>query len=140
MMHTAASVDHCSTPWCGTPSLYTLRSAHWWMIHRSAPAPTSSWARRPPGTPSRMTCLSTTSSGSLLLPLTALAQAPPGVARGDVVAIDNGTLTLKLADGERQITLPPNGPVMQITPGDRARAGTPAFLIAGKDAGRGIEL
>jgi hypothetical protein len=43
---------------------------------------------------------------ALILPLAALAQAPPGVARGVVVAIDNGTLTLKLADGATEkITL-----------------------------------
>jgi hypothetical protein len=38
-------------------------------------------------------------AAALLLPLTALAQAPPGVARGVIVAIDNDTLTLKVADG-----------------------------------------
>ena len=35
----------------------------------------------------------------LLLPWAALAQAPPGVARGVIVAIESDTLTLKLADG-----------------------------------------
>jgi hypothetical protein len=39
---------------------------------------------------------------ALLLPWAALAQAPLGVARGIVVAIDNGTLTLKLADGSTE--------------------------------------
>jgi hypothetical protein len=38
----------------------------------------------------------------LLLPLTVLAQPPPGVARGVIVAVDNGTLTLKSADGTTQ--------------------------------------
>jgi hypothetical protein len=33
-----------------------------------------------------------------LLPLSVQAQAPPGVARGVIVTIDNDTLTLKLAD------------------------------------------
>jgi hypothetical protein len=94
----------------------------------------------------------------LLFPLAALAQAPPGVARGVIVTVGNDTLTLKLADGskmtngtvgkvtaagtgrqlqvsypngERQITVPPNVPVVQITPGERslAKPGTAAFLI-----------
>jgi hypothetical protein len=37
-----------------------------------------------------------------LLPLCVMAQAPPGVARGVVVAIENDTLTLKLADGSTE--------------------------------------
>ena len=37
-----------------------------------------------------------------LLPWTALAQAPPGVARGVIVAIESDTLTLKLADGSSE--------------------------------------
>ena len=41
-----------------------------------------------------------------LLPWAALAQAPPGVARGVIVAIESDTLTLKLADGSSEkITL-----------------------------------
>ncbi len=35
----------------------------------------------------------------VLLPLSALAQAPPGVARGTIVSIENDTLTLKVANG-----------------------------------------
>jgi hypothetical protein len=38
----------------------------------------------------------------LLLPWAALAQAPPGVARGVIVAIESDTLTLKLADGSSE--------------------------------------
>ena len=38
----------------------------------------------------------------LLLPWAALAQAPPGVARGVIVAIEGDTLTLKLADGSSE--------------------------------------
>ena len=37
-----------------------------------------------------------------LLPWAALAQAPPGVARGVIVAIESDTLTLKLADGSSE--------------------------------------
>jgi hypothetical protein len=37
-----------------------------------------------------------------LLPLCVMAQAPPGVARGVVVAVDNDTLTLKLVDGSSE--------------------------------------
>ena len=41
-----------------------------------------------------------------LLPWAALAQAPPGVARGVIVALESDTLTLKLADGSSEkITL-----------------------------------
>jgi len=36
---------------------------------------------------------------ALTVPLAALAQAPPGVARGDIVSVVNETLTLKPADG-----------------------------------------
>jgi hypothetical protein len=36
---------------------------------------------------------------ALLTPLTCLAQAPPGVARGEIVSVVNDTLTLKPADG-----------------------------------------
>ena len=35
----------------------------------------------------------------VLLPLSAHAQAPPGVARGTIVSIENDTLTLKVANG-----------------------------------------
>jgi len=38
----------------------------------------------------------------LFLPWAALAQAPPGVARGVIVAIEGDTLTLKLADGSSE--------------------------------------
>ena len=38
----------------------------------------------------------------VLLPLSALAQAPPGVARGTIVSIENDTLTLKVADGSTE--------------------------------------
>src|SRR5882757_8627975 len=38
----------------------------------------------------------------LFLPWAALAQAPPGVARGVIVAIESDTLTLKLADGSSE--------------------------------------
>jgi hypothetical protein len=37
-----------------------------------------------------------------LLPLGVMAQAPPGVARGVVVAVESDTLTLKLADGSTE--------------------------------------
>jgi hypothetical protein len=36
---------------------------------------------------------------ALLMPLTCIAQAPPGVARGVIVSVENNTLTLKPADG-----------------------------------------
>src|SRR5450755_2782484 len=36
---------------------------------------------------------------ALTVPLATLAQAPPGVARGDIVSVVNDTLTLKPADG-----------------------------------------
>ena len=36
---------------------------------------------------------------ALTVPVAALAQAPPGVARGDIVSVVNDTLTLKPADG-----------------------------------------
>jgi len=39
-------------------------------------------------------------AAALLLPLAVLGQAPPGVARGIIVAIQNDTLTLKSADGK----------------------------------------
>jgi hypothetical protein len=39
---------------------------------------------------------------AILLPLPAEAQAPPGVARGTIVSIQNDTLTLKLADGSTE--------------------------------------
>jgi hypothetical protein len=44
-------------------------------------------------------------------------------------------LQVSYPNGERQITVPPNVPVVQITPGERAlaKAGTPAFLIVVKD-------
>jgi hypothetical protein len=38
----------------------------------------------------------------LILPWSAFAQAPPGVARGVIVAIESDTLTLKLADGSSE--------------------------------------
>jgi hypothetical protein len=38
----------------------------------------------------------------LLIPWAARAQAPPGVARGVIVAIQSDTLTLKLADGSSE--------------------------------------
>lgn len=38
----------------------------------------------------------------VLLPLSALAQAPPGVARGTIVSIENDTLTLKVANGSTE--------------------------------------
>ena len=38
----------------------------------------------------------------LLFPVAALAQAPPGVARGVIVTVGNDTLTLKLADGSTE--------------------------------------
>jgi hypothetical protein len=41
-------------------------------------------------------------AAALLLPLTVFAQAPPGVARGVIVAVENDTLTLKSADGTTQ--------------------------------------
>jgi hypothetical protein len=36
---------------------------------------------------------------ALVMPLASIAQAPPGVARGVIVSVDNNTLTLKPADG-----------------------------------------
>lgn len=36
---------------------------------------------------------------ALLMPLTSIAQPPPGVARGVIVSVDDDTLTLKPADG-----------------------------------------
>ncbi|HEY0340112.1 MAG TPA: hypothetical protein VGC34_04845 [Steroidobacteraceae bacterium] len=46
-------------------------------------------------------------------------------------------LQVSYPNGERQITVPPNVPVVQITPGERAlaRPGTPAFLIVAKGPG-----
>jgi hypothetical protein len=41
-------------------------------------------------------------AAALLLPVTGLAQAPPGVARGVIVAVENDTLTLKLAGGSTE--------------------------------------
>jgi hypothetical protein len=41
-------------------------------------------------------------AAAVLLPATVFAQAPPGVARGVIVSVDNGTLTLKSADGATQ--------------------------------------
>jgi hypothetical protein len=41
-------------------------------------------------------------AAALLLPLTVFAQAPPSVARGVIVAVENDTLTLKSADGTTQ--------------------------------------
>ncbi|HEX4676093.1 MAG TPA: hypothetical protein VH209_12235 [Steroidobacteraceae bacterium] len=57
---------------------------------------------------------------------------------GKVTASGKGRqLQVSYPNGERQITVPPNVPVVQITPGERALAkpGTPAFLIVGKDPG-----
>jgi hypothetical protein len=46
-------------------------------------------------------------------------------------------LQVSYPNGERQITVPPNVPVVQITPGERvlAKPGTPAFLIVVKGPG-----
>jgi len=55
---------------------------------------------------------------------------------GKVTASGKGRqLQVSYPNGERQITVPPNVPVVQITPGERALAkpGTPAFLIVVKD-------
>jgi hypothetical protein len=38
----------------------------------------------------------------VVLPLSALAQAPPGVARGTIVSIQDDTLTLKVANGSTE--------------------------------------
>ncbi|HWW80818.1 MAG TPA: hypothetical protein VNY82_14560 [Steroidobacteraceae bacterium] len=49
-------------------------------------------------------------------------------------------LQVSYPNGERQITVPPNVPVVQITPGERvlAKPGTPAFLIVLKDSSGGL--
>jgi hypothetical protein len=53
----------------------------------------------------------------LLFPLAALAQAPPGVARGVIVVVANDTLTLKLADGStEQIALAKDWKVSVLKP------------------------
>jgi hypothetical protein len=60
---------------------------------------------------------------------------------GKVTAGGKGRqLQVTYPNGERQITVPPNVPVVQITPGDRslAKPGTPAFLIVVKDASGGL--
>lgn len=44
----------------------------------------------------------TLTAAALLLPLTVFGQAPPGVARGIIVAVANDTLTLKSPDGKTQ--------------------------------------
>jgi hypothetical protein len=49
-----------------------------------------------------MKTIVTLAAAFLFLPLPVLAQAPPGVARGVVVAIDNDMLTLKLIDGSTE--------------------------------------
>jgi hypothetical protein len=51
---------------------------------------------------STMKRILTLAAAVLLLPLTAVGQAPPGVARGIIVAVENDTLTLKSADGKTQ--------------------------------------
>jgi hypothetical protein len=53
----------------------------------------------------------------LLFPLAALAQAPPGVARGVIVTVGSDTLTLKLADGStEQISLAKDWKVSVLKP------------------------
>lgn len=49
-----------------------------------------------------MKTISALTAAALLLPLTVVAQAPPGVARGVIVAVENDTLTLKSPDGRTQ--------------------------------------
>ncbi len=60
---------------------------------------------------------------------------------GKVTAAGNGRqLQVSYPNGERQITVPPNVPVVQITPGDRslAKPGIAAFLIVVKDPSGGL--
>jgi hypothetical protein len=57
---------------------------------------------------------------------------------GQVTASGKGReLQVSYPNGERKITVPPNVPIVQITPGERALAkpGAPAFLIVAKSAG-----
>jgi hypothetical protein len=60
---------------------------------------------------------------------------------GKVTAAGTGRrLQVSYPNGERQITVPPNVPVVQITPGERslAKAGTAAFLIVVKNPSGGL--
>jgi hypothetical protein len=51
---------------------------------------------------SSMRAIVALAAAALVLPLTVAAQAPPGVARGVIVTVENDTLTLKLADGSTE--------------------------------------
>jgi hypothetical protein len=56
---------------------------------------------------------------ALVMPLASIAQAPPGVARGVIVSVDNNTLTLKPADGTTvTITLAKDWTVTLLKPVD----------------------
>jgi hypothetical protein len=60
---------------------------------------------------------------------------------GKVTAAGTGRqLQVSYPNGERQITVPPNVPIVQITPGERslAKPGTAAFLIVVKSPGGGL--
>jgi hypothetical protein len=60
---------------------------------------------------------------------------------GKVTASGTGRqLQVSYPNGERQITVPPNVPVVQITPGERtlAKPGTAAFLIVVKNPSGGL--
>ena len=56
---------------------------------------------------------------ALVMPLASIAHAPPGVARGVIVSVDNNTLTLKPADGTTvTITLAKDWTVTLLKPVD----------------------
>jgi hypothetical protein len=50
-----------------------------------------------------MKTILTLAAAAVLLPVAVFAQAPPGVARGVIVAVENDSLTLKSADGKTQL-------------------------------------
>jgi hypothetical protein len=82
----------------------------------------------------------------LLLPLSAAAQAPPEVARGTIVSVDNNVLTLKTADGKTEkITLIPNWTVNVLKPVDISAIQPGSFIgtaeMPQKDgSGRSLEV
>jgi hypothetical protein len=83
---------------------------------------------------------------ALVMPLASIAQAPPGVARGVIVSVDNNTLTLKPADGTTvTITLAKDWTVTLLKPVDVEAIQPGSFIgtaeIPQKNgAGRSLEV